>query len=79
MDFLFLIASSPGTKMEKSSMDTPVIRVKGHQWRTSMKQGYQKLMVRWLHFLVFMMVFSSLDLLYVPSMHVMEKCILFGI
>ena len=56
MHFHFLTASSLRIKMKRSAMDTPVIKVKGHQWRISMKQGYQKLMVRWLPFLVFMMV-----------------------
>lgn len=37
-------------------MDIPVLKVKDLQWKISMRQGYLKLMVRWLLFSVFMMV-----------------------
>lgn len=37
-------------------MVIPLSRVKELPWRTSMRQGFQKSMVRWLLFLVFLMV-----------------------
>ena len=42
--------------MEVSTMDIPLSRVKELPWRISTRQGFQKLMVRWLLFLVFSMV-----------------------
>lgn len=54
--FLFVVAFLLETEMQNSAMGIPVSRVKGLQWRISMRQGYQKLMVRWLPSLVFLMV-----------------------
>jgi hypothetical protein len=50
--------------MEGSAMDIPVLRVKDLQWRISLRPKYQRLMVRWLAFLVFLMVCPRVFVLY---------------
>jgi len=58
----FCLAFSLEVEVEGSAMDIPVSRVKGHQWRISLRPPYQRSMVRWLRFLVFLMV----SLFYIP-------------
>ena len=53
---IYCLAFSLEIKMEVSTMDIPLSRVKELPWRISTRQGFQKLMVRWLLFLVFSMV-----------------------
>lgn len=56
LHYIFLAFSLEGN-LQSSAMDIPVLKVKELQWRISMRQGYLKLMVRWLPFLEFLMVF----------------------
>ena len=53
---IYCLAFSLEIEMEVSTMDIPLSRVKELPWRISTRQGFQKLMVRWLLFLVFSMV-----------------------
>jgi hypothetical protein len=48
--------------MGVSTMVIPLSRVKDLPWRISTRQGFQKSMVRWLLFLVFLMVRPSFSL-----------------
>ena len=54
--FSCLVALLLAIKMGGSAMDIPLLRVNELQWKISLRQGYLKLMVRWLHFLVYLMV-----------------------
>lgn len=65
----FLAVFSLGTETQSSAMVILVSRAKDLPWRISMKQVYQKLMVRWLPALVCLMVsllITTCHNLYVP-------------
>ena len=51
-------------KLQVLAMAMQASRVKGHQWRITSKQQYQKLMVKQLPSLVFLMVSNSINKLF---------------